>query len=196
MPTTDEKIDALYNKFILTDATPTPAPPSAPWHRPTAQETAAFASRIGWPVMDLEGDRAAELPTTEFPSPVHPAIAPCDGSDEDMKTYHKFGFVATGARPAFTSDSRDQYRNLADQVWKAGSADAADLIVKGCAVPGRTPDTDVALIVTGQLKNFGKFGVPELDQRPYKPGDAPWQTLADAFAGEMKPLSADGAGHF
>lgn len=44
------------------------------WWRPTATQTVAFASRIGWSLTDLNGSRQANN------SPSTPKIPVCDGS--------------------------------------------------------------------------------------------------------------------
>lgn len=143
------------------------------WWWPTPEETAAFAKRIGWTAFDLEGNRQSNG------SAASPTIKPCDGSEEDAKTFAKFGFLPTGIRWLWSPEDRNAGRKLSDRIFKAPRPEDANEIISGAGDPGVTTDGAVYMIMTGCTTGGGLLGTPRV-------GLGGALTIADAVAVFMR----------
>jgi hypothetical protein len=122
----------------------------APWWKPTATQTIAFAQRIGWAVADLDGNRQANN------SPQAPKIVACDGTAADAMAYASFGFLPDGVRWMWSSSQRDTQRKLVDKLNDCGSPDAANLLVQGAG--NLTTDFALFLVLLDQTTGTSVFG--------------------------------------
>jgi hypothetical protein len=118
---------ALATALGTTPSVPVPTPPAqaSPWWKPTAAQTISFATRIGWAVSDLDGDRQANA------SPQTPQIVACDGTASDAMTYASFGFMPDGYRIVPWAAMREAFRKRCDKLNDAGTVEQANGLLQG-----------------------------------------------------------------
>jgi hypothetical protein len=133
----------------------TVAEPPVFW-KPTSAQKVSFATRVGWTVADLDGNRQANN------SPLTPKIPVCDGSINDALTYAAFGFDPTGLRVLWTPDNRESARQMCDRLARAGNFSAANEVIDGAGAPGVTQDLACFLVLTGMTVGGGLLGTPRL----------------------------------
>jgi hypothetical protein len=170
-PKLQTDLDALHTaeQQLAADLGETPPAPAVVipgrW-RPTDAQTAAFATRIGWPLADLNGDRQANT------MPATPKIPACDGTVADAMLYAFFGFDPSGVRVNYRAADRAVSGLLADRIATAGSAAAAQAILQGAGDPGVTSDLDCVLIELGQVIGGGLGGSPHVNAEQFQTADA------------------------
>lgn len=161
-------LDAFSSALAAALGGTAPAAPAGPvkWYRPTATQSMAFATRIGWAVSDLDGNRQANS------TAVSPKIPACDGTPADAMTFAAFGFQPDGIRYRWNPTDRENARAMCDALYLAASPAAANLIVQGAGDPGVTNDLDYCLVMTGAVSGGGLLGTPSVNAGAFQTVDA------------------------
>lgn len=151
--TTDQKIDALYQKFVGGGAdVGAPASPGIlVWWNPTPAQYAAFAARFGVPV-------AAISPWVQGPTGMMSGMAfpilPAVSARAAVLEYAGFGYGPNGKQQLFTEPGFTPRRHLCDLLAlpTTDTPAKADAILTGAGAPGVEPDAVRLALMTGLIE--------------------------------------------
>jgi hypothetical protein len=138
----------------------------AAWEHPTADVTAAFATRIGWSVADLLGSRRA------VGVPEAPGIGNYNGTEADAKLYAAFSFEPNGFRTFSVVGDRDVARATCVRLRKCTTEAEGEAVVRGAGT--KSIDLAIVLVMLGHTSGMGSSNA-QIDSPA-------WQTLAQFLA--------------
>lgn len=147
--TTDQKIDALYEKFVLgvDPLNPTPAPtPGKDWWNPGPNQAISFAAFAGTTPENVNGwtGQGPNTAQTKIPALVNP-------SEDQAKAYATFGYTPNGTHYIWTAEGLVNARKRCDAIHKCENPQQADALIPGAGAPGVTEDAIEFAIMTGLI---------------------------------------------